>query len=702
MATVRRFEGAAGPTADAGSGKVRRFGGGSKPAAVDAPFHVRGLASIPESPEGKKGYLETVFGAGNVHVMADGEILVRTPETMKSSPDVSGWTAFDPSSFDDIGVDLTADLVGPAISAAPSIATAMTLPLLEMHPAGAAATAAVGNVLRQGAAAALVPGTSLGDRSVEDRVASVAIDAALGGAGQKIINMGATVFDALRPRNIVGGQIRKHTSTATARRGERLQKDTGIQMRLGDITESTMVRQAEGVSERSISAADKFVEADTRSLRAAMRRIQQISARVGTRFGKGGAGMKITGAVETALDSANKLRQTQATLDFGLVDDLSKGGGIIPVDTLLAKMDEIIESVSTIEGAAGDATERFLRQVKAMRKALSARTREAQVADGLELTVEATGGAPALTGTEVKRLLSIYGNAMGGKADLLKDAPRAQQKKLAGDLWRALQDDVDAAVDAGGGTMRAEVAAALKHARDNYKANSAAMDEIRDSVLGKLVGKDMSPEKLTDAIVSLDPTDAATTFALIDRLDSGLANDVRRQVVEKAFTAGRDIAVTAQGGIKRARFSPANFVKALPSVKHMKAMGFRGEDIAELHKVGAVLSRMAERPMAGSPTGPILMAMNVLRAAFAFTPLAGIQAAATVLTPVKIADIALTQRGRRAILTIASTSASKKARTAASIYFLTSIGADSLLDNNPDAPSTKEFLAAERAAAGAQ
>ena len=105
-----------------------------------APFLLRAGASIKLKDEDRFNFLESVLGKGHVFSDNENRLYIRDPDNPGSIIpfDEEGFTV----------KDITADIAGEALQAAPAIAASPTI-------GGAALGAAAGSVLRQTVAAAL-------------------------------------------------------------------------------------------------------------------------------------------------------------------------------------------------------------------------------------------------------------------------------------------------------------------------------------------------------------------------------------------------------------------------------------------------------------------------------------------------------------------------------------------------------------------
>ena len=174
-------------------------------------------SSFKMTNAGKVGYLESKYGKGNAKILNSGEVAFKNPQTGQ-------WTQLDSEGFDlnDI-TDFAGDvpsMVGSAIGAGVGASAAGVGSVY-----GAAAGAAGGNVVKQ-AVSKLLPGDD--NMTLGDRAKSTAIDAGLGGVGQKVGNMIGTALSKNTARQLANSGLPPVVNIQVI---EKALDDTGIQWR---------------------------------------------------------------------------------------------------------------------------------------------------------------------------------------------------------------------------------------------------------------------------------------------------------------------------------------------------------------------------------------------------------------------------------------------------------------------------------------
>lgn len=612
-------------------------------------FMARAGASIKLTQEGKVGFLNKTFGPGNVFTDREGEIFIRDPN------DPSRFIPFDESGFS--VKDITADVAGPAMQVAPMLAASPTV-------VGQAAAGAVGAAARQGVSA-LLPGDE--GLSLPERALDVGIAAGTAAASQGVVNAGAKVFDTVR--NFMSTRAVKATQTPIARKGRRLTEETGIPLTVGEETGSRAILTAESIARQNIATVDEFFAFHQNQLRTSLDKLRGALDDISPVKGSFTVGTRITGAFDDATTQALAMRRNQATVDFGEVARLTNGRGVLTPSALSDEIDKVIRQFN-IPGA-GDAAQSIVNKARQLKKTLLKPDSQ-------------TGEIDRLTAEQTNRLLQIYTRAQGGTGVIFKDMDKAQSKLIAGRLKDALLQDLDETVTAGG--FQGEALSALKAARDNYRLNSAAIKEIGDSVLARLIGnRTTSPEAIAEKVATkLKPSEIADVMQVVERIDPGAANAIRRSMIETAIDAART--APSQTNIGAVKFSSSQFLSNLPSLEHMKAAGFTRPEIVEIGRVSKTLERISDRALQGSQTAPMMIAADILRGVFTLNLSAIGRTGSAILLPKHIARLTLTPEGRQALINVAETPAGAKKAGATLMAFIGTVGAEEVMEGGEVQP----------------
>lgn len=619
-----------------------------------APFGVRAGVGVKMTSEGKTSYLESKYGKGNVATRADGSIAYFNPETKK-------WTLADEGGvrWGDV-----ADLSGAAIETAPAVAAGL---LSGNNPLAVGGGAGAGNVLRQGVSG-LLPGDD--QMGMGERVTRPLVSAGLGFATQFGVNKLTGVQDALRPHNIVARSVQKSQQTPFAKRGELLAREMGDDFAFspGQLSGNRGQLMVEGLARQHPASADKVMQFDTRQAQTAVKRLNKLLTSIDDR-GMGGiqTGQKVAETFKQATRQAVNARSKQAAADFGRVQELAGNNPVLDPNNVRATIKGLIDDFDVPGG--GDATATLVSRLRGVASELD----------------------KPLTAQQTQRLLQVYGNAAKGTGQLFKDIDSAQQRMVAGRVFGALLDDLDDAASAGG--QGGAVAEALKLARDNYRANSAQIDDLGNSVLGRLFnGKyEQAPEAIADKFLKMRPSEIKAATEVLASQDPGTVQAVKRHMLQSAM----DSAIPSASGTNAAgvMFSPAKFNSFIQKNADQFRAAFSPKEVVQVKRIYEGLQRVVDRAgMQGSQTGPLLMALDVAKGAFTMSPTSVARSGVAVLAPRHIATAMTTEQGRKALITLTQTSAGAKARRAAAVYLSGVLARDEMNAENvrPLAPEQAE------------
>lgn len=598
-----------------------------------ADFMTRLGASFKMTPEGKVNYLRHRYGPQNVALDEKGNVFFRPK-------DGGRLTLFDEKdvSLSDLA-DFAGDVPGVVLSALGATAGGMTTGGPGSVP-GAAAGAAAGNAIKQ-AFGAMIPGDE--NMTPLSRVGSMATDAAMGAGTQFGVNKLMSLRDLTRPKNLLARSAQNAQATPQAVEGRALVQDTGIPMTFAQETGDRTSAALEGMARRSPVAADDFAKFDQLQTGKAVERIKSIMDDIHRdEVGDVSLGQSVQRAFDKVWDNVVAQRRTQAAKDFAEVTKLGGKEALIPVQATKQRLLDLAKEFDVPGG--GDASAALAKQIKAA----------------------ASDFGMMVSPDQMNRLLQIYGKAMAGKGTIFKDLDTAQQRYLAGQVHKALTADLDTAA---ANPLLGKASEALKVARDNYAANSAKISEVGDSVVGRYfgnVGYERTPERVADTISKMKPTEIRATLGILTRADPEIADKTARHFLERALDASKPAVTQSAGG--QVKFSAAKFLNALPDENVQVALFGGKPAMGELKKVANVLERVADQPMAGSPTAPMLMAWDMAKGLFTLNPRAIAGLPAAVLAPKAIARAALTPQGRQALITVATTEKPTKVALGAISY----------------------------------
>ena len=607
----------------------------------------RAALGIKMTPTGKASYLASLYGEGNVHRLGDDFFV-------SPGGDKSQWLPVDPNtlSLGEFGRDIS-DLSGAALEIAPAIGTG----LATANPLAIAAAAAGGNVMRQGISE-MIPGeedfTQLGVPEL-GRVTGPVISGALGGATQKVANVGFNLIDKyLRPSNYLA----RMTQGPEAARGRVISQKSGIPLSVGEETGSRFGRMLEGGLRQSFLTADKARRFYSRQLEQSLTKLDDILGKVDpTRPGEELAGSRISDAFNAAVNSALDLRRQTAKRLFGAVDKVGGNRNAIPTGQIVDKIDDLISQLDV--PGAGDATATLITRLKALRKEYVPTFKD-KAGKVVELD------PISITGSQAGRLLSIWSTAAKGSGQVFKDIDKGQQRWVAREVLEGLNGALDDAVETGGaGSAAAE---ALRIARDAYRQDSQLIKELGQTTIGRLFNSPVpvDPASLVQRVAKMSGSELKRVLPILAREAPDVLPALRHSIISNALNKAQApaTALVPEGGMMGAKnvvqreFSPAKFLTALPDNEVLRSI-FTGRELVELRFVSHALKRISDKAgMAGSQTAPLQQVSRLLYGSIAAT---GVGA----LIQNRLANVLLSSAGRKAVMQITRTGTKPRTMTAA-------------------------------------
>lgn len=618
----------------------------------------RAALSIKMTPMGKANYLESLYGEGNVHRMGDDFFVA--PDGNQNQ-----WYAVDPNTFSlsEVGRDIS-DLAGPAIEVIPAIGAGIAT----ANPFAIAAATAGGNVLRQGASA-MIPGeedfTQLGVPEL-GRVTRPAISGLLGGATQKVANVGFNLVDKyLRPSSYLA----RMTQGPEAARGRVISQKSGIQLSVGEETGSRAGRIIEGALRQSFLTADKARRFYSRQLEASLTKLDDILGKIDpTRPGEELAGSRIGDAFNASVNRALDLRRQTAKRLFGAVDKAGSNRPVIPTGQIIDKIDDLVSQLDV--PGAGDATKTLIQRLKALRKDYVPTTKN-QAGDVVELD------PINITGDQAARLLSIWSTAAKGSGQVFKDIDKGQQRWVAREVLEGLNGALDDAVEAGG--SGSAIAGALRIARDSYRQDSQLITELGQTTIGRLFNSPVpvDPAALVQRVAKMSGSELKRVLPILAREAPDVLPALRHSILSNALDAARApaSALAPTGGmmgtksVVQREFSPAKFLSALPDEDVLRSI-FRGRELVELRFVSHALKRISDKAgMVGSQTGMLQDISRLFYGGVATTVVGGIGRN-------RLANVLLSSAGRTAVMKMSLTGTKPRTMTAAAATIMELAGAE--------------------------
>ena len=600
---------------------------------VGASFGTRAGASVKMTPQGRKSYLENIYGQGNVEEQ-NGNLMIRQDGL---------WKRFDSEDFE---LGDIADLTGDAIEAIPPITVGMST----LNPFAVGAAGVGGNLLRQ-AISENLPGDD--QMTIGQRAWDAAETGLIEAGAQKGVNMITKGYDAIRPRNLLARAVNKVADEDYVRQGDALenwmQKDApefffSSGQRTGGKTRLTL----EGLGRRHITAAKDVAELDMMQLQAAVKKLNKIMDDVSpgkpTPIRTGDA---VKQGYSDVTERLIKNRSTQGDADFKRAWIAANGEKNINISQFRAALDEAVDDF-VLPGSSGGVD--------------TIANRINKIVGNFEENISAK---------DMQKLLARLGKAMNGKtrmfpAELLDKAAEMSFLKR---LMKPLMGDLDNAVFEGVAGSKQ-----LKIARDNWSTNSDAIEQMADTVLGRML-KDtrISPEDVLKKIYQMDASELGEMAATLKAIKPELYDKVGRGFLEDMYSksmvseSGLD-AVTAFK-MDDEMLSTTKFATQLRKNKDKIDMYFGKGTVSEMDKFLKTIRRLNDQAKTqGSPTAPLLIAAEAAKSLMTLDPRSWIRGVSVMLGPKKIIQLSVKPETRKAVMSLAETSNwTKSAWTAAGI-----------------------------------
>jgi hypothetical protein len=534
---------------------------------------------------------------------------------------------------------------------------AATLPLLAV-PGGQSAGLAGrlgGYGLAGAASGALQPGSGEGDFATE-KLQQAGTGAALGAGVGGGLSLAAKAVEKALPSNLVLDIANRTTDKALqtpfGQEGQRLVKETGIELTPGAVSGSKPRLFAENLARQSVFTMEKAAAVDKKIADQAIRRINQImDGLAGTSESAETVGSRVMEAVKRGAIAIDRQRDAAAASDYGQVRALAGHRRIFSYGNTATELQKII---AEHENVVGSDAEKIVTQAKAALDKLS-RTEPAGTggADGLPL------GTPVLgTLDEAMKSRRFWSRASRGSGNVFADVEPSINRQLAARLVRAIDDDFEAA-----GDLPGEIGQALKQANATYRKYSQSLDYLGKSPLGRLLGRDLvdaafsgqavnttAAEKFADRFIRMTPSEVKISRQLLEQHAPDALRSVRRYVLERALQSGREI--TSSTGATGPGLSGFKFIRALLPEASMQALYTRRE-LFDINQVVKALARWGDRTgYNASGTAPATEFLSLVNSLVSLSTRATAAAGSKALGLRQIAEAMNHPDGRAHLLTL--------------------------------------------------
>lgn len=564
-----------------------------------ADIGIRAKLGLINSVESRAKYLVGAYGQDNVRAI-DNRLFFRENND-------SQFTELDPGGFDGFG-DF-ADASGAAIVTAPAIAGEVIA-----GPLGAAAGAAIGDGLRQGAAVGLGVEDEFKPVDTLKEGAIAATGAGLFGAPVRLSKSAASVPSAITPK--------------FANRAER--SDAGIESRAIEesIGAGTILTTGEATGSTTFRALEDYLRTSPKSSDIAdsfeIRRLERITRKLDTIIdGKTpeSTGRNIGNLFLKGVDEADKLRSSnfRATLDEAFNE--SGGQSVISLSNVKSSVSSLINDLDVGVNDSG--------------------------IDDLGATINKlfSNDSDQLNAKQFQNLMSQVGKMANGKGQILKSIEDKSTRRLVGGrLLSGLRSDLDSAIE-----NNVPGASKLKEARDQFAADSQLVDQFTTDILAKATKvDDFTPEKVIAKFKTASPSEIRKTVNTLKAMDQGSVSDIGKAFVfdmlENSRSSVGDI------GADVPNISYAKFATEFNKQKNRLKEVMSGREFKEIENISKVMAKI-KGSLGVSPTavrGEVKDNIDLLSS--------GIKGVAKVLTQRtssrQLAESLFNQNQRSAIMTV--------------------------------------------------
>ncbi|MEF9874726.1 MAG: hypothetical protein RR778_13610 [Glutamicibacter sp.] len=356
-------------------------------------------------------------------------------------------------------------LVGDAVNTAPLL------------PVGVATRgASLGRAVSQAAIGGAAQGAIQPVAQDGERLTNTALGGALGGglagAGRGIM---ATAENVL-PQNVTARAVNffqnRSNQTPFAADGEALAQRTGIDLTPGMVSGSRAQTGVENMARQSVFSADTAFQADERIANQAIGNVNRIMDRISPDgVSPQAIGDRMQRTVREAVEGISESRERVAAEQFGRIRRMVGDAPIVDYANTRNTLRDIVNEYTDVVGA--DA-----RRVRTQAQRL---LDEIEQRDGFTLDA-------------ARRARGSYGRAARGGEDIFSNVNRDVNRRIAGRMYAAMSDDLDAAgsrlddiagfgtdLPVPAGTTATRPSEMLRQANDDYRRHSDLLKAVEMS-----------------------------------------------------------------------------------------------------------------------------------------------------------------------------------------------------------------------------
>lgn len=460
-----------------------------------------------------------------------------------------------------LGAEVAGGMVGGTLGAAGGPVGAV---------AGGALGTAAGNRLHKAV------GTALGYEQPEtlgEMGTNTGVALAQGALGEGIGLAANKIFSGFSNsvRSLLGGS----QSSNAARMSSMDEMATGI-----DLTAAERSQSAGGLGvQKALSAipgakgifATKYEEQLTQAANALDSAITRLN---GTRgVARDIAGEQARTALTKLTDDMFSARSSQGRYDFGITDAMMNNRPYIKVDNFVKTLQDEIAKLSYTGAHRADQ--------------MRARQLTGMLNDVLR-------NQSNLTGFALNEHMAKFGKHAHKDGLFEGLSADAKDRAISSRIAQALDRDLNYAASQTN-TMQGAVGDSLRTARENWAANSQAIQEFKSTAIGKYVGLPGTVDgtQVYRKLINLDPYEMQKAARYLDGIDPRLMNDVRTSFMEEFVTnASKGKMVNEHGAITDALI-PGNFSNTVKQQRHKMRALIGDQGMADINAIGRQLDRVA-------------------------------------------------------------------------------------------------------------
>lgn len=483
-----------------------------------------------------------------------------------------------------------------------------------------------------GAVGAVTPVENANEGDFElKKMMQVGDGAGTGAATGGVLNRAGALVERMLPSNAMATILNAFNASANksplAREGERLARATGVELTPAQVSGSRAMAMAENASRQSIFSREIAEAGDRKRVAQLADNFESVLERMTKQASSpAAAGARVQEATKATVAKLEDVRARRAAQDFGAIRELTNGSAAIQPKSTSDLLKSILDENDGIGTPGGDALANFARKQLANTSpkggGLTASDRQVMaqlgIRPGAEISPQAVAmaekaapgiskriaeeGAPAFAPAEgnldkLMKLRAYLSKVAGGQA---KISGENQDRRIAAQLLRSIDDDIEAAAEDLGG----DLGGMLKKANANYREASQRIESVKASPLGKILGEDfagalqtgefnsIAPEKVMERLGRLKPTELGIVRGILEKEQPEAWAVFKRGLLEDALEKAK--AFPPSDGANTAVLRPNMLLKHAGDRKKLRAV-YSDDELREIEDALDVARRLADR-----------------------------------------------------------------------------------------------------------